>query len=565
MRTILFIAIVVFFSAVYANKGTVVDNGDGTFKYTQLINASSKAPYYTKPSSSGFGVYAYYNKDYGWQHDFPEFNTAGLNITSAKLTITAYDVDSEVQWGTEGEYDGISVDGNALNPGLLQGENNKISTTVFDIPVDYILDDGKMNTFLDIDMTHEYDNWATRLDESKLVISYTFDIENSAPFKPELSALPTGIPSESDDLVINVTGPDPADENGDEVTYNYRWFVDVGQGYLVDDEFAGKTNHKGNTVPANQLKAGEIWAVEVTAVDSNGVVSSSVSHTWEPVTNDKDGDGVEDIEDDFPDDSQRAFESFYPASNVYNTLFFEDTWPKKGDFDFNDLAVEFNYTLVSDSSNKVKDLILNMKLIAKGASEKNGLAVKFDGIKSDSIESSEISINNGAFSEVPAESGHTDDTVMLIVEDTSKYMPGKYPFAFYNTEDGDGRDEVPAVLKITFASSVIDPGDAPFDIFIYKTDDRGREIHLRNQSPTEKADSGLFKTEDDASNKTSVWYVTSGNLPWAVEISGSVVHPVEKTDFTLAYPQVTEWAQTSGVKNRSWYLSPVAAKIWKKK
>jgi len=53
---------------------------------------------------------------------------------------------------------------------------------------------------------------------------------------------------------------------------------------------------------------------------------------------DSDGDGIQDADDDFPNDPARAFINFFPAAG-YGSLAFEDLWPGKGDYDFNDLVV----------------------------------------------------------------------------------------------------------------------------------------------------------------------------------------------------------------------------------
>ncbi len=72
-------------------------------------------------------------------------------------------------------------------------------------------------------------------------------------------------------------GPTPADPDGDAVTYNYRWLVDTGTGFYVDDEFAGRGNHTGNTVPSADTSNGDRWKVEVTPVDDNGAAGTKNS------------------------------------------------------------------------------------------------------------------------------------------------------------------------------------------------------------------------------------------------------------------------------------------------
>ena len=119
-----------------------VDNGDGTLTYSQVVNYISTPPHYLGPwyggsypylGNYGFGIYSWYDQDYGWQHDFPAYSTTGLLILESTLTIRAWDVDSEVFHGTNGEFDGVTGDGVWLNPQYLQGSNGTWSVTVFNV------------------------------------------------------------------------------------------------------------------------------------------------------------------------------------------------------------------------------------------------------------------------------------------------------------------------------------------------------------------------------------------------------------------------------------------------
>jgi len=55
---------------------------------------------------------------------------------------------------------------------------------------------------------------------------------------------------------------------------------------------------------------------------------------------DSDGDGVPNDEDAYPYDTERAFNNFYPSGD-YASLAFEDLWPGLGDYDFNDLVLDY--------------------------------------------------------------------------------------------------------------------------------------------------------------------------------------------------------------------------------
>lgn len=251
-----------------------VDNGDGTYTFSQVVNNQSTPPHYNGPwylgGWYGFGYYSWFDQDYGWQHSFPDYAAPDLLILQATLTVRAWDVDSETWHGWNGEYDGVTGDGTWLNPQILQGTNNTWSVTVFNVNPNDLMD-GLLNVWLDIDMHHTQDYWATTLDYSRLDITYTYT-DNNSPYQPELGISGGALEciSTDDDLLVEVTGPTPADPDGDSVTYEYRWLVDVGTGFYVDDEFAGRGDHTGNSVPATDTQTGDKWKVEVTPVDEYG-------------------------------------------------------------------------------------------------------------------------------------------------------------------------------------------------------------------------------------------------------------------------------------------------------
>jgi len=257
-----------------------VDNGNGTWTFTQIVDEYSTPPHYTQPASGGFEIYSWWDEDYGWMHNFPHWNNTGLTILSATLTVVAWDIDSDIE---DGEFDGVFVDGVQLDPGFLQGQNDQWSVTVFDLRVSDIDDDGDLDVWLDIDMTHTEDTWATTLDYSELQIVYSTTMVNQPPYSPTLAISPP-CPSDSDDLVVTVTGPDPADYDGDVVAYVYRWFVDVTDdgvpGPFIDDEFAGRPNHTGNVVPAADTMLNDLWRVQVTPVDEHGAIGDFTTMTW---------------------------------------------------------------------------------------------------------------------------------------------------------------------------------------------------------------------------------------------------------------------------------------------
>lgn len=117
------------------------------------------------------------------------------------------------------------------------------------------------------------------MNEDKSVTA-TFTRVNTPPHQPQLSVTSLTV-GNNDNLAVTVTGPTPADPEGDSVTYTYRWFVDAGTGEFVDDEAAGRGDHTGNVVSAEDTSVGDVWKVEVTPTDENGATGPYAVATWQ--------------------------------------------------------------------------------------------------------------------------------------------------------------------------------------------------------------------------------------------------------------------------------------------
>lgn len=538
-----------------ATENTSTTNGDGSITITQKIDASSTSPHYEVKSNKkyGFGKYSRHNQDYSWQHDVPI--PSGAQITSANLTIYAFDVDSEAHHGENGEYDSVSVDGSMLTPGFLQGTNNNWSTTVFDLPASS-LDDGLVDVDLDIDVNK--DGWYTTLSYSLISVTYT-ETSNNPPYTPELSRS-TGLGT-AHDLVVSITGPTPADPDGDSVTYSYRWFVDVGQGFYVDDEFVGKADNNTATLPANQTVAGELWKVQVTAIDSYGLISDITEIAW-PEIGDTDGDGIADENDYAPNDPTFAFYSRTPTSGWY-TLSFEDMWPYEGDYDLNDFVTHYAYGTYTNASNQVTRFDYYGQAIARGASQDNSFAISLAGLDASNVSSLTKTYDSETTSLTP-ESGHNGELVFVVIDSVSDMLPSSEAYHFYNTEEGDVRGVVDYSVSLVIDGSISSISGNVFNPFIFKSNAREKEVHLMNYPNTDLANTAIFgEGADDSIVDNNEYYQTSNGLPWALDIPASWSHPYERKDACVAYPNIVDWAQSGGAQHSSWFLSPADNKVWK--
>ena len=269
---------------------------------------------------------------------------------------------------------------------------------------------------------------------------------------------------------------------------------------------------------------------------------------------DTDGDGIPDNLDAYPLDPTRAFNSFYPNETDFGSFAFEDLWPSYGDYDFNDFVVNFNYKIVTNAQNNVVDVITQFQIMADGATLNNGFGIIFEA-PSSTVGSVTGCMKFGNAVQIDPkgfEVGHTNTTVIIPFDAINPIMEG----GMVNTVP-DGRYIQTTISTVTthFDTPQASIGTPPFNPFIFVDQERGYEIHLKDQPPTDLVDPDYFDTFDDASNPTSgLYYVSETGLPWAIEVPVNFKYPIEKDDILTAHLKFATWAQSSGVDYPDWYM-----------
>lgn len=274
---------------------------------------------------------------------------------------------------------------------------------------------------------------------------------------------------------------------------------------------------------------------------------------------DSDGDGVTDQLDDFPNDASAATASYTPSELGWGTLAYEDLWPSRGDYDFNDMVVKYRHIQVANADNKVVRLEAKFQVKAIGASFHNGFGFKIDLNPSyiSSVKGSNITDNVVTLNSKGLESGHSNGSVIIVFDDAFDNLGTNPGGTFVNTLASATEIVAPEMtITINFVNP-IDPsllGNAPHDPFIFINGDRGRELHLADKEPTDLANSTYLGTLHDASNSaTGVYYRTKRNLPWAMNIIHEFRQPLEKNAVNKAYNHFNSWAASGGAQYKDWY------------
>lgn len=296
-----------------------------------------------------------------------------------------------------------------------------------------------------------------------------------------------------------------------------------------------------------------VTANPFTAIQNNNMPEVTHSGT------DTDNDGVTDVNDDFPNDPNKSFTNYLPAQNTFGTLAFEDLWPARGDFDFNDLVVNYQYHLITNAQDQVTEINAQFVVRAVGASYQNGFAVQLPiaASKVSSVTGSQLTESYISLASNGTEANQSQ-AVVVVFDNIYAHMQNPSGF-FINTQKS-----APTVpndtfnIQITLANPVSFSTltGAPYNPFLLVNKTRGHEVHLADKPPTDLADLSLLNTLQDYSNPTeNHYYKTKNNLPFALHIPVSLDYPVEKKAINTAFLKFVEWAQSQGTSFSDWYLN----------
>jgi LruC domain-containing protein len=274
---------------------------------------------------------------------------------------------------------------------------------------------------------------------------------------------------------------------------------------------------------------------------------------------DADGDGVLDQFDAYPNDPLRAFDSFCPAKGTFGTLAFEDLWPGIGDYDFNDMIVDYNIQQVSNAQNNIVEVNAQFVLRAVGASFRSGFGFQLP------IPPSQITSVTGAhltegivkIAGNGCEAGQSKATI-IVFEDAQRMM--QRPGGYYINSQLNAPYVKPDTINVKVTFSPLVPsstlGAAPYNPFIFVNHDRGKEIHLVDQPPTDLANKLYFDVFADNSNAgQGRYYRTKLNHPWAMNFPEMFDYPIEYTKISDAYLNFISWAESGGQVNKNWYTT----------
>jgi len=254
---------------------------------------------------------------------------------------------------------------------------------------------------------------------------------------------------------------------------------------------------------------------------------------------DSDGDGIIDFYDEYPEDGDRAYDTYTPSIYGWGSYAFEDLWPNKGDYDFNDLVLNYRYTHVYNSNDEIVETILNFKVKNVGGSFRNGFGIELDmdesliqNVSGSNLTQGIVSLNGKGLE------ANQNKPVVILFDD-----------AWSNTKVNDELE-----LLITYVNPIETEEFGTKNPFIFINGDRGREVHLSDFPPTSLANTDFFGTGDDDSDPNAGrYYKNENNLPWGIDIIHDFVYMQEKVPIIYGYNKFANWAESGGADFSDWY------------
>lgn len=258
---------------------------------------------------------------------------------------------------------------------------------------------------------------------------------------------------------------------------------------------------------------------------------------------DRDGDGVPDSKDLYPDDPSKAFKLRIPAVGYY-TVSFEDLYPKAGDADLNDFTLYMFNEEDINSQGQIVEIRSTFQHVAKGAGYNHTLnlrlppGISVSQFSTTIFDSRGVNLNSGITIQNPSS---TLTRALSIYNNQQSNVTISSPNVNANQTFSPGRI---AKTRIRFTNPVNRDilGTAPYDLYANVVT-TGKEIHFPG-----KYFGNVFGVGKDD-------YLDSIGFPWAIIVPGEFKWPLEQQNIYNAYPKFRNWSSSKGALDSDWYLT----------
>lgn len=349
-------------------------------------------------------------------------------------------------------------------------------------------------------------------------------------------------------------------------------FADLGSvpswcmGALTTAAAAGLVNQSGgNFRPRDEITMGEAASMLANVI---GEPADLLSHQPVPTdfphftcrtcppssdpTVDSDLDGSPDINDRFPCDPTATSELYLPAAGVHGMIMMEDQWPAQPDLDVNDFVTSWNYEFQQNAVGRTRRAIFTYNIHALGGMFDNGLGLQLPVARTE-VAAASLRIGRGPPLVLVPESADTQFTV--VIHRDLRALFGGASGQINSLPTLPVQPNALLEISIEFAGAVpLNTSGAPFDLFLFRTNNRAHEIHLPLYPGTAQMDPNLFGGPYDGSGN-GTYFVDPQGIPAALSVPEFTPYPAEGASVDTLMPNIVGFAQSGGTMNRDYYNS----------
>lgn len=239
-------------------------------------------------------------------------------------------------------------------------------------------------------------------------------------------------------------------------------------------------------------------------------------------------------------------------TSFHGVYAFEDLWPWQGDYDMNDVVVDFDHELTFRGGAVYKETFV-MKTFNNTVTLKDGLAFRLKT----KVTPQEIIVRrrepgqdyNKTHQYTKVSTKNAGD-IYYLTDDVSRYLGYTY------------------IITVIYDKAQKMSNLAEYEPFIWREQENGThwEMHLPFCKPTDKMDTSLFGTQDDKSVPSEgKYFVRNSVYPFAFYLANAraenftetILKEGENKPISTYYPEFLQWSTSNGIKNPDWYLHPV--------
>ena len=211
------------------------------------------------------------------------------------------------------------------------------------------------------------------------------------------------------------------------------------------------------------------------------------------------------------------------TENNYMSFAYEDIWPSGGDYDLNDVIIEYHRSITFNKDNYVSEVKETYEPVQKVGAATNGNAF---AIQYATDQRGEMVLPSGAVDE-------TQTNSIILFPNAMDVRNQKFVITRTFAAGAMKKD----ALKV--GNSILNP----YIIVNYRT-----EVHLPKSKATNLANSDQIGKEADA------YYVNKdGKHPFAISIPGIFTPVTETVTIDKEYPDFEKWVESDGKEYTDWY------------